>query len=57
MATIIEKVNSIISMGNMKTWWIFGCEWWGDLRPAKMWTKDGRCFVPVVLGLWIRVNG
>ncbi len=40
-------------MGHMKTWWIFGFERWGGLRPEKMWTKDGRCFRPLILGLWV----
>lgn len=41
-------------MGHMKTWWIFGFEWWGDLRPAEMSTSDGRVFQPWILGLWIQ---
>lgn len=41
-------------MGNMKTFFVFGFERWGGLRPAKAWNKNGRCFVPVFLGVWIR---
>jgi len=41
-------------MGNMKTFFIFGFERWGWLRPARMWQKDGRCFIPLIFGLWIR---
>lgn len=37
-------------MGKMKTFWIFGFERWGSLRPAKMWTIDGRCFSSAYLG-------
>jgi hypothetical protein len=48
-----EQLNK---MGNMKTWWIFGFEPWGGLRPAKMWTAGGRCFRPVMWGLWIRCD-
>jgi len=41
-------------MGNMKTFWLFGFERWGGLRPAQMWTKGGRCFVPMCFGFWRR---
>ncbi len=39
-------------MGNMKTWWIFGYEPWGNLRPASMTTKDGRKYIPLFWGIW-----
>jgi hypothetical protein len=41
-------------MGNMKTWWIFGYEPWGNLRPANMTTKDGRKYIPLFCGIWIK---
>jgi len=42
-------------MGNIKILLgIIGYERWGGLRPAKMWTPDGACFVPLFYGLWIR---
>lgn len=41
-------------MGNMKIFWIFGFERWGDLRPAVCWMNDGRNFIPVIFGIWIR---
>jgi hypothetical protein len=41
-------------MGNMKVCGLIGFERWGNLRPAYMHTEDGRCFVPVCLGLWRR---
>jgi len=43
-------------MGNFKTFWIFGFEWWGGLRPEKMWDRRGRCFRPLFGGIWIRVK-
>lgn len=42
-------------MGNMKIFWIFGFERWGSLRPAQM-MKNGHVFIPLVLGLWIRIK-
>ncbi len=41
-------------MGHMKTWWIFGFEWWGGLRPAEMTTGKGKRYIPLLLGLWLR---
>ena len=41
-------------MGNMKTWWIFGFEWWGGLMPAKMWDPRGKCYTPLWWGFWVR---
>jgi hypothetical protein len=41
-------------MGNMKTWWIFGFERWGDLRPAEMTTAKGVRYIPLFRGLWLR---
>ena len=43
-------------MGNMKTFWIFGFERWGGLKPAEMQTVNGDRFIPVIFGLWIRKN-
>jgi len=40
-------------MGNMKTFFIFGYERWGGLRPDRMWTKDGRCYIPLFFGIWV----
>lgn len=42
-------------MGSMKTFWIFGFERWGGLRPISM-EKNGKVFIPLFLGLWIRVK-
>ena len=47
-------INSIVRMGNMKTWWIFGFEWWGAMRPAQMVTGEGARYTPLFLGLWLR---
>jgi hypothetical protein len=41
-------------MGNLKTWFIFGYEKWGKLKPAYCCTADGIYFKPLVSGLWIR---
>lgn len=41
-------------MGHMKTWWLFGYEWWGKLRPAEMITQKGVRYVPLLWGLWLR---
>lgn len=51
-----KRMRAILNMGKhkMKTWWIFGFQWWSVMRPAKMWMRDGRCYVPLFLGLWIR---
>jgi hypothetical protein len=43
-------------MSKMKTWWLFGFQRWGGLRPVAMWFPDGRCFRPLFLGVWIRAN-
>ena len=40
-------------MGNMKTFWIFGYMYWGKSRPGKCWDKRGRCWIPIVRGLWV----
>ena len=37
----------------MKTLLVFGYEQWGYLKPAKCW-KYGRCFIPLVLDVWVR---
>lgn len=45
-------------MGNFKSFWIFGFERWGGLRPAYMSKNvgnDGKAwFKPLCFGLWIR---
>ena len=38
----------------MKFFWIFGFEWWGDLRPAEMRTSKGDRYVPLFFGIWLR---
>ena len=53
----LQKVRAVQSMGHMRTFGLLGFERWGGLRPAKMWTPDGRCFVPMFWGLWRRVRG
>lgn len=44
--------NDMLKMGNMKTWWIFGFEWWGGCKPFRM-MKGNKVFKPIILGLWI----
>jgi hypothetical protein len=51
---MLNEVRSILAMGNMKTWWIFGFEYWGSLRPAEMTTAKGVRYIPLFLGLWLR---
>ncbi len=41
-------------MGHMNTWWIFGFEWWGGLKPTEMTTGKGVRYFPLFLGLWIK---
>jgi hypothetical protein len=41
-------------MGSMKTFFIFGFERWGNLKPSKMWLGKGKCYCPLFLGIWIR---
>lgn len=41
-------------MGKMKIWWVLGFERWGGLKPFEMWEPDGKCFRPLVFGIWIR---
>lgn len=43
-------------MGHMRTWWIFGFERWGGLRPAAMRKANGKKFVPLFWGLWVRTR-
>ena len=43
-------------MGFMKTWWIFGFERCGKLRPAEMETADGIRYVPLCYGLWLQCH-
>lgn len=43
-------------MGNIRTWWVFGFEWWGSLRPAEMITTDDRRYIPLFWGLWLRAQ-
>jgi hypothetical protein len=41
-------------MGNLKTWFIFGYEKWGNLKPAYVCRDDGKCLKPLFFGVWIR---
>jgi hypothetical protein len=50
------RMRAIQRMGHMRTWWIFGFEWWGCMRPAQMTTKGTR-YTPLFLGLWLRRGG
>lgn len=45
-----------ISAKTMRTFGVFGLKHWGRSRPAIAidWTPDGRCFMPLFLGVWIR---
>jgi hypothetical protein len=43
-------------MGNLKIWFIFGFEKWGNLKPAYHVNDKGICFKPLCFGLWIRWN-
>lgn len=49
-------INSILRMGHMRQFTFFGklygFELWWAIKPAKMWTKDGLCFIPWKLGIW-----
>lgn len=56
MTTIEDYIKAIEAMGHMRTWWIFGFEWWGAAKPYRMWTRAGQCYMPLVLGMWIRCN-
>jgi len=47
----------VTRMGHMRIWGHLGCEWWGSVKPAAMWTADGRCFVPFMLGIWFEIRG
>ena len=49
-------IKNILAMGHMKTWWIFGFERWGGLRPAEMTTATGTRYIPFILGLWIKAG-
>lgn len=42
------------AMGNMKTWFIFGYEKWGGLKPSYCLSPDGKCLKPLFFGLWIK---
>jgi len=44
--------TDVIRMGHMCIWRNVGFEWWGSVKPAAMWTADGRCFVPFMLVIW-----
>jgi hypothetical protein len=48
------KFQSILNMGHMKTWLIFGFEPWFGMRPASMTNIKGTKFIPLFGGLWIR---
>lgn len=41
-------------MGNLKPFGPLAFERWGRLRPACAWLPDGRRFVPLALGVWVR---
>ena len=47
----LRRINK---MGHMRTWWIFGYEWWYGLKPMNMRTKEGIKYIPLFLGIWIR---
>ncbi len=32
----------------------FGYERWRTMRPGRMWTAEGKCYVPLLLGIWKR---
>lgn len=38
---------------NLKTFKLFAVGYWGGLRPAMAW-ENGKCFIPIILGVWIR---
>jgi len=50
------KWADIAGMGHMIILGSVGFEWWGSAKPAAMWTKEGRCFVPFVLGIWFELK-
>jgi hypothetical protein len=41
-------------MGNMKTWFIFGFEKWGGLKPAYCIDNKGNKLKPLFWGIWIK---
>lgn len=47
-------LDSVLHMGHMRTFGPLGYEWWGEMRPFAMWTREGHCFKPLVGGLWWR---
>jgi hypothetical protein len=53
---LMDKIHSILAMGHMKTWWVFGFEWWGTMKPAGMTTAEGITYIPLFCGLWIRCD-
>jgi len=52
-----KRVRSMLSMGNHKMISLgrFGFQWWGSMRPAFMWTGNGKCYRPIDIGFWIRI--
>ena len=53
---VYRRWASMLNMDHMRTWWIFGYEPWGWMRPAKMTRIDGAVYKPLLLGLWLRVR-
>ena len=56
--------NRLIDIQSMGHFHQFSClginlgfEWWGTMRPACMWTKSGKMYKPLALGLWIEAKG
>lgn len=43
-------------MKTLQTFWVFDYMPWGTTRPAKIWYSDGRVFVPLIFGVWIRTR-
>jgi hypothetical protein len=41
-------------MKPMKTWWIFGFQRWGKLRPERTWRPNGKCYKSLAFGVWLR---
>lgn len=44
-------------MGNFKSFWVFGFERWGKLKPDNVTINGKTRFIPLCFGLWIRCRG
>lgn len=58
---LTAQMKNFTEMGKMRTWWIFGFEWWGKYKPASMTKPDKNnemiCYKPLIFGVWIKTKG